>query len=261
MSDHEFENIRYEKQGHIAILTINRPERLNAIDVNTSSEMLEAWEDFRDDPDLRVAVLTGAGDRAFSTGNDLVAQSQGRMTPRGRRASFGGFTKRLDLFKPVVAAINGYCLAGGMELALASDIRICVPEARFGLPEVRWSLIPAAGGTQRLPRAVPPAWANYMILTAEQIDAETALQIGLVTHIVPREELMDRALGIAKTIASRGPLAIKAAKESMIRGQSMPLDQGLAFEDHIAAPVFRSEDAKEGPRAFAEKREPNFQGR
>jgi enoyl-CoA hydratase/carnithine racemase len=261
MAELEFKNIKYEKRGPIAVITIDREERLNALDSQTSSEMFKAWEDFRDDNELRVAILTGVGEKSFSTGMDLVATARGENQFDGRPVPFGGFTKRMPIYKPIIAAINGFCLAGGMELALACDIRICTPEARFGLPEVRWAIIPGAGGTQRMPRAIPQAWANYLILTGEQMDAETAQSVGLVSHIVPREELMDKALQIAGIICERGPLAVRAAKEAILRGQDMPLEHGLAYEDIVLSRLFSSDDAKEGPRAFAEKRKPDYKGR
>lgn len=262
MADLSFQNIIYEKKGAVAVLTINREPQLNAINAQTSSEMYRAWEDFRDDDNLRVAILTGMGQKSFSTGMDLVATAKGEnQFEGGRPVPFGGFTKRMPIYKPIIAAINGFCLAGGMELALACDIRICTPEARFGLPEVRWAIMPGAGGTQRMPRAIPQAWANYLILTAEQIDAETALRAGLVSHIVPKDELMDRAHQIANTICERGPLAVRAAKEAISRGLDMPLDHGLAFEDLLLGRLMATQDAKEGPRAFAEKRKPEYQGR
>lgn len=257
----DFETIIYEKKDAVALLTINREKQLNSISAQVSREMQTAWEDFRDDPELRVAILTGIGEKAFSTGMDLVATATGENQFSGRAAPFGGFTKRMPIFKPIIAAINGYCLAGGLELALACDIRIAVPEARFGLPEVRWAIMPGAGGTQRLPRAIPLAWANYMILTGEQMDAETALRVGLISHIVPREQLLDKAFEIAGIICERGPLAVKTAKEAIIRGQDMPLDHGLAYEDVLLARLMDTEDAKEGPRAFAEKRKPVYKGR
>jgi enoyl-CoA hydratase/carnithine racemase len=258
----QFETIIYEKQGPVAVLTLNREKQLNSINAQTSREMLQAWEDFRDDPALRVAILTGVGEKAFSTGMDLVATASGEnQFDGGPQAPFGGFTKRLPLYKPIIAAVNGYCLAGGLELALACDIRICTPEARFGLPEVRWAIMPGAGGTQRLPRAIPQAWANYMVLTGEQIDAETALRLGLVSHVVPLPELMDKAHQIAAIICERGPLAVRTAKEAILRGQDMPLDHGLAYEDVLLGRLMATEDAKEGPRAFAEKRKPEYHGR
>lgn len=262
MNAEGYTNIRYEKRDAIAVITIDREQALNAIDTQTSREMYRAWCDFRDDDSLRVAILTGVGEKSFSTGMDLVATARGEnQFEGGRPVPFGGFTKRLPIYKPIIAAINGYCLAGGLELALTCDIRICTPEARFGLPEVRWAIMPGAGGTQRLPRAIPQAWANYMILTGEQIDAETALRIGLVSHIVPKGELMDRAMQIAGITCERGPLAVRAAKEAILRGMDMPLDHGLAFEDLLFTRLFATEDAREGPRAFAEKRKPNYQGR
>lgn len=261
MADLNFDNIIYEKRDAIAVLKINREASLNALDAKTSSEMYRAWEDFRDDDDLRVAVLTGVGEKSFSTGMDLVATAKGENQFDGKAVPFGGFTKRMPIYKPIIAAINGFCLAGGMELALTCDIRICTPEARFGLPEVRWAIMPGAGGTQRMPRAIPQAWANYLILTGEQMDAETARSIGLVSHIVPQEELMDRALQIAATICERGPLAVRAAKESILRGADMPLEHGLAYEDIMLGRLFATEDAKEGPKAFAEKRKPDYRGR
>lgn len=257
----EFETIIYEKKDAVALLTINREKQLNSVNAQTSREMLTAWEDFRDDPALRVAILTGVGDKAFSTGMDLVATAQGENQFEGRPAPFGGFTKRLPIYKPIIAAINGYCLAGGLELALACDIRICTPDSRFGLPEVRWAIMPGAGGTQRLPRAIPQAWANYLVLTGEQVDADTAMSIGLVSHIVPRDELLDRAFQIAAVICERGPLAVRTAKEAILRGQDMPLDHGLAYEDVLLTRLMATEDAKEGPRAFAEKRKPEYRGR
>jgi enoyl-CoA hydratase/carnithine racemase len=257
----DFETIIYEKQGAVAVLTIHREQALNAINALASRELHAAWQDFRDDPSLRVAILTGAGEKSFSTGMDLVATASGENQFAGPQAPFGGFTKRMPIFKPIIAAINGYCLAGGLELALACDIRICSPDARFGLPEVRWAIMPGAGGTQRLPRAIPQAWANYLVLTGEQIDAETALRLGLVSHVVPKEDLLDRAKQIAGVICERGPLAVAAAKEAILRGQDMPLDHGLAFEDLLLGRLMATEDAKEGPRAFAEKRKPEYRGR
>lgn len=257
----DFTNIRYEKQGQVAVVTIDRADRLNAVDARTSHELLAAWVDFRDDPGLRVAILTGTGEKAFCTGMDLVATAGGENQFSGEAVAFGGFTKRLNIYKPIIAAINGFCLAGGLELALTCDIRISTDDARFGFPEVRWAIMPGAGGTQRLPRAIPQAWANYMILTGEQIDAETASRIGLVSHVVPRDQLMDRAHQLAAIICERGPLAVRAAKEAILRGQDMPLDHGLEMEDLAFIRLQSTDDAKEGPRAFAEKRKPNYTGR
>jgi E-phenylitaconyl-CoA hydratase len=256
----DFANIRYDKKGPVAVVTISREDRLNSVDALTSRELLAARSDFRDDPELRVAILTGTGEKAFCSGMDLVATAGGEDQFGAGAVAFGGFTKRFHIYKPIIAAINGFCLAGGLELALACDIRICSTDARFGFPEVRWAIMPGAGGTQRLPRAVPQAWAHYMILTGEQIDAETASRIGLVSHVVPHAELMDRAHQIAALICERGPLAVRAAKEAILRGQDMPLEHGLEYEDLAFIRLQASDDAKEGPRAFAEKRKPNYTG-
>ena len=255
-----FENILYDKKDGVAVLTINREATLNSLDGKTSREMHEAVCDFRDDAAMRVMIVTGVG-RAFSTGMDLVARNNGDDQFAPGAAPFGGFTSNVTVYKPIIAAINGFCLAGGCEVALACDIRICTPEARFGQPEVRWAIIPGAGGTQRLPRAISQAWSNYMILTGDQMDAETALRTGLVSHVVPREELMGKAMQIANTICERGPLAVQAAKEAIVRGQDMPLEHGLALEKLLIEKMFTTEDAVEGPKAFAEKRKPEYRGR
>ncbi|HEY8491889.1 MAG TPA: enoyl-CoA hydratase-related protein [Dehalococcoidia bacterium] len=257
----EFQKILYEKRGRIAVITINRPESMNAIDPQTSQELYDAWCDFRDDGELWVAILTGAGDRAFSAGNDLVATARGGGPGAMRHVPFGGNTRDFVTWKPTIAAINGYCLAGGLEMALACDIRIAAEHAQFGLPEVRWAIIPGAGGTQRLPRAIPLALAMEMILTGERIDAQRALQAGLVSRVVPADQLMPTALEVAETICKRGPLAVRSAKESIMRGLDMTLQQGLDLEAMFSARVWASEDAREGPRAFAEKREPQYKGR
>ncbi len=265
----DYENVLYEERGHIRIITINRPDRMNAINPETSAELHDAWSRFKDDAEAWVAILTGAGERAFSAGNDLVASARaGRgqapeLTPERRlqlRAPFGGNTRGLELWKPTIAAINGYCLAGGLEMALGCDIRIAAEHAQFGLPEVTWAIIPGAGGTQRLPRAVPLAVAMDMILTAERIDAQAALRWGLISRLVPAADLMPTALKVAETICTRGPLAVRAAKESILRGLNVSIEQGLAMESMFAQRVGASEDSKEGPRAFAEKRTPSFKG-
>jgi E-phenylitaconyl-CoA hydratase len=260
----DYENILFERRDRIAVVTINRPDRMNAINPQTSAELHDAWSRFRDDPELWVAILTGAGDRAFSAGNDLVHTAQaGRSTAAAslpRNVPFGGNTRRMETWKPAIAAINGYCLAGGLEMALACDIRIAAEHAQFGLPEVTWAIIPGAGGTQRLPRMVPVGVAMDMILTAERIDAQAAYRWGLVSRLVPADQLMATAFQVAETICTRGPLAVRAAKESILRGLNMSIEQGLGLEELLGRQVGRSEDAREGPRAFAEKRKPEFKG-
>jgi enoyl-CoA hydratase/carnithine racemase len=259
----EFKNIIYNRRERTAVITISRPERLNAIDADTSVELLEAFAAFRDDPEQWVAVLTGAGEKAFSSGADLVAMAQAMREGRGTRlpVPFGGITRDFECWKPVIAAINGYCLAGGLELALCCDIRIAAEHAQFGLPEVTRAIIPGAGGTQRLPRAMPRAAAMHLLLTGGRFDAAWALRFGLVTELVPADQLLERALAIADEICRNGPLAVRAVKEAALRGMEGSLAEGLNLETELGRQVLRSEDAREGPRAFAEKRPPVFRGR
>ncbi|MEX2238897.1 MAG: enoyl-CoA hydratase-related protein [Dehalococcoidia bacterium] len=261
----DFKNIIYEKKRRIAYVTINRPERLNAVDVATSQEIYDAFHDFKDDPEVWVAIITGAGEKSFSTGNDLVATAEsnagGSAGRPARPVPFGGITKGFQCWKPMIAAVNGFCVAGGMEIALACDIRIAVPHAEFGLPESRWAIIPGAGGTQRLPRVLSQSVAMELMFTGRRINAERAYQLGLVSHVVPPEELIARAEDIAGAICDNGPLAIRAIKEAVTRGLQMPLDQGLALEDMFSLRVWSSEDSREGPLAFAQKRKPEYKGR
>ncbi len=256
----EFEKIIYEKKGPVAVITINRPDRMNAIDPQTSQELYDAFSDYRDDDNLRAAILTGAGERAFSTGLDLVAAAQ-LGEALSFAAPFGGITRGVEIWKPIIAAINGYCLAGGLEIALSCDIRIAAEHAQFGLPEVTRALVPGAGGTQRLPRMVPRAFAMEILLTGSRFDAQAAYRWGLVTHVVPLAELMPKAMEIANAICECGPLAVKTAKEASLKGLNMTLEEGLDLEAKLVADIFRTEDAREGPRAFAEKRKPQYRGR
>ncbi len=259
----DFEHILWEKRGQVGILTINRPEKMNAIAPQTSHEMHQAWEDFRTDDNLRVAILIGAGERAFSAGNDLVAMAQagGGAIHGAVTAPFGGFTKRWECWKPIIGAINGYCLAGGMEMALACDIRIAAEHATFGQPEVQRAIIPGAGGCVRLPRYIPMAYAAEILLVGDRIDAETALRAGIVSRVVPKQKLMETALAMAEAICKRGPVAVRYSKEVMYRSLDMSMPAAFAFEDRMEQLVLHTDDAKEGPRAFAEKREPQYKGR
>ncbi|MBW2313445.1 MAG: enoyl-CoA hydratase/isomerase family protein [Deltaproteobacteria bacterium] len=261
--------IRFEQEGPVAILTIDRPKVHNALDFETSDALVDAWMRFRDDDALRVAVLTGAGERAFCAGADLrnvgefykTLTSAQRLRRSEQVPGLGGITKNLAIDKPTLAAVNGHCLAGGLELALACDLRIASENATFGLPEVTRGMLPGAGGTQRLPRLVGPERALDLILTGRRIDAPEAERIGLVTRVVPQAELRDAALAVARAIAENGPLAVRAAKAAVWRGLDLPLEEGLRLEQLIAEPIRQSEDAREGPRAFLEKRKPEFKGR
>jgi enoyl-CoA hydratase/carnithine racemase len=262
-------SVLYEKTGRIVVITIDRPQAMNAIDGETQAGLIQAWRDFRDDAEAWAAIVTGSGDKAFCAGVDLkgLADYYKSMTPLERRhrsetePALGGITRHIDIFKPIIAAINGHCLAGGLELALACDIRIAAKNATFGLTEVSRGIIPAAGGTQRLPRIVGPARALEMIMTAERIDADEAQRIGLVSRVVPPERLMAEAMATAERICANAPLAVRAAKEAVCRGLEMTLAEGLRLEQFLAEPVRQSEDAREGPLAFAEKRRPEFKGK
>jgi len=259
----KLESVLFETRERIALITINRPQRMNAIDPATSAELLAAFEAFRDDPALWAAVLTGSGDRAFSAGADLVsiAAAASRGEAPDFRVPFGGITRKFQCWKPMLAAINGHCLAGGLELALCCDIRIAAEHAQFGLPEVTRAIIPGAGGTQRLARAIPSAAAMHMLLSGARFDAHWALRAGLVSEVVAPEAVLPRTLEIAAEICRNGPLAVRAVKEAVLRGSEMPLEEGLRVENEQGRAVMLSADAREGPRAFAEKRPPRYEGR
>jgi enoyl-CoA hydratase/carnithine racemase len=261
--------IRFEPHDHVVTITIDRPEARNAIDRDTDHALAEAWARFRDSDDLWLAVLTGAGEQAFCAGADLRGvgefyrslTSAQRLARAEREPGLGGITRNLSVWKPIIAAVNGHCLAGGFELALACDIRIAAENATFGLPEVTWGIMPGAGGTQRLPRLAPLGAALELILTGERISAAEAHRLGIVNRVVPPAELMPVALALAERICRNGPLAVRAAKQAVHRGLHLPLDEALRLEQLLAEPVRQSEDAQEGPRAFVEKRTPNFKGR
>ena len=254
-------SIRFEKENHLAIVTIDRPETMNALDMAHNAELDRVWAEFRDDDDLWIAILTGAGDKAFSAGDDLKtlipAQGAGVMDDW----NFGGITRNFTTYKPIIAAINGVALAGGLEMVLACDLRVAADHARLGLAEVKWAIIPGAGGTQRLPRAIPLARAMEMILTGDPITADEAHQLGLVNRVVPGDKLMNEARALADTLLARGPLALRAAKRAILEGASLPFNEAMNLELQLFNSVMRTEDAVEGPRAFAEKRVPNYQGR
>jgi E-phenylitaconyl-CoA hydratase len=261
--------IRIEREGPVAILTIDRPEVRNAIDFKTGEALIRAWTEFRDDEALRVAILTGAGEKAFCAGADLRSvrefyrslTSEERLRRSENEPGLGGITRNFPIDKPIVAAINGHCLAGGLELALACDLRVAADHATFGLPEVTLGIIPGAGGTQRLPRLIGPERALELILTGRRMDAREAERTGLVGKVVPLKRLREEALALAARVAGNAPLAVRAAKAAVWRGLDVPLEEGLRLEQQLAEPVRQSEDAQEGPRAFLEKRKPEFKGR
>ena len=255
--------IDYQKEGKIAIFTINRPEAFNSINVQTARELNEAMVDLRDNPALWVGIITGAEDKAFCAGADIKDMLPFLKEHLQHRPWAMPDTpmRGLDLWKPLIAAINGMALGGGLELALACDLRIASEKARFGTPEVTLGLIPGWGGTQRLPRMVPQCKAAELLLTGKPIDAQEAYRIGLVNVVVPPEEVMPTAREWAEVICRAGPLAVRAAKEAMIRGSSLTLEDGLRLENALEAYLMSTEDFTEGTTAFVEKRKPDFKAK
>jgi len=252
--------VDYVKEGRIAIMTINRPEAMNALNADVSREMREAMIDFRDNNDLWVAIITGAGDRAFSAGADIKDFRPATQEDM-ERVRDAAPVRADTIWKPFIAAINGYALGGGLEMAMTCDIRIAAEHAQLGQPEINIGFMPGAGGTQRLPRFVPRAIAAEILLTGNRITAQEAYRIGLVNKVVPLDKLMDTAKEIANTICSRGPLGVRASKEAMIRGYDMVLEEGLKLESQLATHIRTTEDFMEGARAFVEKRPPDYKAK
>lgn len=259
-------SIDFLQDGPIVTITINRPETRNALDMAHFLELKRAWVRFRDDDQARVAVITGVGDTFFS-GADLkrfIPELTGDLPrPPGwdRFDAIHAVLHRFPIYKPIIAAVNGVCVAGGMELLGSTDIRLATPEARFAVMEPKRGLFAGGGTTVRLPRQIPWPAAMELLLTADMVGAERALAMGLLNCIVPREELIEAAYGYARRIAANGPLAVAATKESALQGIGLDLDAAYDNEARLSDMVFASEDAKEGPRAFAEKRPPVWRGR
>ena len=255
-----------DKTGRILTVMMNRPEALNALDPETESRMREVFDDFRENDRLWAAILTGAGEKAFCAGAD-IKKTIGSVLDESawvqRKSYLGGrdvYHALENQTKPILAAVNGYALGGGLELALCCDIRIASETASLGLPEVSLGIMPGAGGTQRLSRIVGMAQALDLVLTGERIDARAALAIGLVTRVVPPGELMKTARELAENICRKAPLGVRFAKEAVRRGAEMNLTDGLAFENTLFTLLRGTQDAKEGTSAFAEKRKPEFRG-
>ncbi|HWC37678.1 MAG TPA: enoyl-CoA hydratase-related protein [Acidimicrobiales bacterium] len=263
-----------ERDGHVVVITIDRPETRNAMDMYHFRDLAQSWRRFKEDPDAWVAVITGVDD-AYCVGADLKTYipqvtalaekiSSGEVKEvDGCRLTDGTYAvlRNVEIYKPIVAAVNGPCVAGGMEMLGGIDIRIASPNAVFGVMEPKRGLFAGGGTTVRLPRQVAFPAAMELLLTAEAFPAQRALELGLINEIVPREQLLDRALEWAARIAANGPLAVRATKESVLRGLAVTLDDAYKIEQELSSMVFKSEDAKEGPRAFAEKRAPNWKGR
>lgn len=257
-----YETLRLDRQGRVAIITINRPEKRNALNIKTREEGAALLDQLRTDDTVGVVVFTGAGDKAFIAGAD-IGEFAGRTATMQRDVmnSRSLFTA-IDTFpKPVIAMINGYCLGGGCELALACDIRIASENASLGQPEINLGIIPGGGGTQRLTRLVGEGKAMELILTGEIIDARTAYSIGLVNHVVPADQLQAKTLEIANRIADKSPVALQFAKEAVKLASRSNLDEGLRREIDLFALCFSTEDKDEGVNAFLEKRKPIFKGK
>jgi len=255
--------IDYKKEGKIAIFMINRPEALNAMNVAAVQELHEAMVDFRDDPEMWVGIITGTGEKAFCAGADIKDLLPFMKEHRDAWSTVPATTHMcgLEIWKPLVAAINGLALGGGLEIALACDIRIASEKARLGTPEVTLGLIPGWGGTQRLPRVLPWCKAAEILLMGKPIDAQEAYRIGLVNKVVPPDQVMPTAKEWAEVICQAGPLAVRAAKEAMLRGSGMTLEEGLRLENSLEAYVLGTEDFTEGTAAFVEKRKPVYKAK
>jgi enoyl-CoA hydratase len=266
--------IHYEHDAdHIVLITIDRPPR-NALDLYHFRDLAGAWRRFKDDADAWVAIVTGVGE-SFCVGADLktyipqVTDLQKRIASGdvteidGCKLSDGTYAvlRNVKIYKPIIAAVNGFCVAGGMEMLGGADIRIATPNASFAVMEPKRGLFAGGGTTVRLPRQIPFPAAMEFLLTADRIDAGRAWEMGLVNQVVAPEALLDAAYAMARRITANAPLAVQATKESVLRGLALPLDEAYALEQEISTKVFQTEDAKEGPKAFAEKRKPNWQGR
>ena len=257
-----YETLLVERRERVAIITINRPDKRNALNIKTREEGAAALEELRADDSVRVVVITGAGDKAFIAGAD-IAEFAGRTAVTQRDVMTGqSLFTAIDSFpKPVIAMINGYCLGGGCELAMACDLRIASERASFGQPEINLGIIPGGGGTQRLTHLVGEGKAMELILTGEIINAQAAHAIGLVNTVVPHEELEAKTMEIANRIAEKSPIALRLAKEAVKTAARSSLDEGLRREIDLFALCFSSEDKGEGVKAFLEKRKPEFKGR
>ena len=257
-----YEFATYEKEGRIATVTINRPERMNALHPPANLELHDIWNDFQNDPEVWIGILTGSGDRAFSAGNDLKYTAEhGLGGVRVGESGFGGLVKRTDCWKPIIAAVNGFALGGGFEMALACDIVIAAEHARLGLPEPRVGLMAGAGGVHRLPRMMPQKIAMGYILTGRHMTAQEAHRWGIVNEVAPLADLMPTVHRWAQDILEGAPLSIRASKQAAMMGLGHPLDIALNLEYTQSTAMRRSEDIVEGPKAFAEKRKPNWKGR
>ncbi|MBW2269197.1 MAG: enoyl-CoA hydratase/isomerase family protein [Deltaproteobacteria bacterium] len=261
-----------DRSDGVMTLTLNRPEARNALSPESIVRLAQAWYEYRDSASLRVAILTGAGEEDFCAGGDLKllmplmtgarkAEDEWDERLLANLQQFSdGILRGFELYKPVIVAVNGRALGGGTEMTNACDLRIAVESAIFGTPEAKVGLIPGGGSLTRLPRQIPYAKAMEMLMVGDPFTAQEALEMGLLNYVVPRAELLPKARALAERLSENGPLAIRKVKEGILRGSGLPLDQAYAIENEVSAAVMQSKDAREGPRAFKEKRKPHFTG-
>jgi enoyl-CoA hydratase len=264
--------VEYRLQDHVAVVTLNRPEARNAVNPEVAARLADAWQKARDDDEVRVIVVTGTGS-AFCAGADLgqlIPLMSGTRKPenewdemvvRDPGLTMRALLRNFDTEKPVIAAINGHAIAGGMELVQGTDIRVSAPEARFGVQEVKWAIFPAGGSTVRMPVQLPYAKAMELLLTGDLITADEAHTLGFVNYVVPADQVLGKAMEIAGKIAANGPLAVRAIRKSVRACLGKPEPEALQIESEISGPVFLTQDAMEGPLAFMQKRKPVYQGR
>jgi enoyl-CoA hydratase len=266
-------HLRVERRADgVMILTMNRPEARNALSPQMLLKLCDAWHEFADSKEMRVAILTGAGDEDFCAGGDLkltMPLMTGARQPEDEwdhellsnpRKFTDGILRGYDIYKPIIAAVNGNALGGGTEMMNACDLRVASENAVFGTPEAKVGLLPGGGSITRLPRQIPYAKMMEMLLVGRSFSAREALDMGLLNYVVPRGELIDKALELAALLAANGPLAVSKIKEGVIRSSGLPLAESYAIENEVSAAVMSSKDAREGPLAFKEKRKPNFTG-
>ena len=262
-----FETILFDVRDQIAFVTFNRPESMNAMNRQMTKELVEACRQIEEDPGIRIAIFTGAGEKAFSAGMDLKERAETSFSPIERRqqklsATIQSQTRAVAaITKPTIAAIRGYCVGGGLEFALACDMRVAVEDAKLGLAEVKRGLIPGSGGTQRLPRTVGVAKALEICLTGDNVTGGEAQRLGLVNMAVPASDVMKAAEDLAARILKGAPMSVLFIKEAIKKGVELSLDEGFRLESDLSAMIATTEDSKEGPRAFAEKRPPVWKGK
>lgn len=261
-------DIRYEKHGKVRLIVIDRVDTMNSLDFAANDRLIAAWREFDADEEANVAVITGAGDKAFCAGADLKTYTLAfarTAAPEFRKRftngpGIGGITRNLDIYKPIVAAVNGYAISGGFEIALACDIRFCSPNAEFALQDVRWGFHACDGGLIRLPQIVGLGHAMEIILSGERLNADDAFRMGLVNRVHPQKELLEKTMAYADKLASRAPLPQRFAKEVIKRTVGMPMDEALWIESRSFYDVGRTQDLEEGLQSFKDKRDARFKG-